>query len=166
MRRALPFAVLTASFFITSAIHSQNDRFAYAITDLTKEGASWNALRKIDLQTGQYSNVLLNGTDQKAIVYDAASRKQLIQQADAKYGTILQSPFATGVAAAAYDKKHNRLYFTPMFVDQLRYIDLTQAKRLVEEKKGPYEAIDVRVEKEHFIGIPLDIESNDRSGRS
>jgi hypothetical protein len=128
MRRALPFAVLSASFFITSTLYAQNDRFAYAITDLTKEGAGWNALRKIDLQTGQYSNVLLNGADVKMIVYDAASRKQLIQPADAKYGTMLQSPFATGVAAAAYDKKHNRLYFTPMFVDQLRYIDLKTMK--------------------------------------
>jgi hypothetical protein len=128
MRRALPFAVLSASFFVTSILHAQNDRFAYAITDLTKEGASWNALRKIDLQTGQYSNVLLNGADNKTIVYDAMSKRQLIQQADAKYGTMLQSPFATGVAAAAYDKKHNRLYFTPMFVDQLRYIDLKTMK--------------------------------------
>jgi hypothetical protein len=128
MRRALPFAVLSASFFVTSILHAQNDRFAYAITDLTKEGASWNALRKIDLQTGQYSSVLLNGSDAKAIVYDAISKKQLVQQADAKYGTMLQSPFATGVAAAAYDKKHNRLYITPMFIDQLRYIDLKTMK--------------------------------------
>jgi hypothetical protein len=128
MRRALPLAVLSASFFVTSALHSQNDRFAYAITDLSKEGAGWNALRKIDLQTGQYSNVLLNGADAKTIVYDAGSKKQLMLQADAKYGTMLQSPFATGVAAAAYDKKHNRLYFTPMFVDQLRYIDLRTMK--------------------------------------
>src|SRR6266542_5644532 len=128
MRRALSLAVLSASFFIASTLHAQNDRFAYAITDLTKEGASWNALRKIDLQTGQYSNVLLNGADGKMIVYDAASKKQLAQQADARYGTMLQSPFATGVAAAAYDKKHNRLYFTPMFVDQLRYIDLKTMK--------------------------------------
>lgn len=128
MRRALPFAVLSAAIFISSTLHAQNDRFAYAITDLTKEGANWNALRKIDLQTGQYSNVLLNGADDKTVIYDAVSRKQMLQQADAKYGTMLQSPFATGVAAAAYDKKHNRLYFTPMFIDQLRYIDLKTMK--------------------------------------
>lgn len=128
MRRALPFAVLAATIFISSTLPAQNDRFAYAITDLTKEGASWNALRKIDLQTGKYSDVLLNGTDEKAIIFDAASRKPLIQLADAKYGTMLQAPFATGVAAAAYDKKNNRLYFTPMFVDQLRYIDLKTMK--------------------------------------
>lgn len=33
-------------------------------------------------------------------------------------------PFATNSAALAYDKKHERLYYTPMNIDQLRYIDL------------------------------------------
>jgi hypothetical protein len=128
MRRALHFSAFAVIIFTSASLYAQNDRFAYAITDLSKEGAGWNALRKIDLQTGQYSNILLNGTDNKLAVYDASSKKQLVQQADARFGTMLQSPFATGVAAAAYDKKHDRLYFTPMFVDQLRYIDLRTMK--------------------------------------
>lgn len=33
-------------------------------------------------------------------------------------------PFATNSAALAYDKKNNRLYYTPMGIAQLRYIDL------------------------------------------
>jgi hypothetical protein len=33
-------------------------------------------------------------------------------------------PFATNSAACAYDKKHGRLYYTPMGINQLRYIDL------------------------------------------
>lgn len=33
-------------------------------------------------------------------------------------------PFATNSAACAYDKKHERLYYTPMSINQLRYIDL------------------------------------------
>lgn len=33
-------------------------------------------------------------------------------------------PFATTSAACAYDKKFNRLYYTPMGIPQLRYIDL------------------------------------------
>lgn len=33
-------------------------------------------------------------------------------------------PFASTSAAMGYDKKHDRLYYTPMFVNQLRYIDL------------------------------------------
>lgn len=128
MRRALPFAVLSATLFITSSAIAQNDRFAYAITDVSKEGAGWNSLRRIDLQTGRYSDILLNGTNDKTIVFDAVSKKQLTLKPDVKFGTMLQSPFATGVAAAAYDKKHNRLYFTPMFIDQLRYIDLKTMK--------------------------------------
>lgn len=129
MRRALPSAILFASIFtIISPIHAQKDRFAYAITDLSKEGAGWNALRRLDLQTGEYSNILLNGTDQDFIAYDAVSKKQINAQPDARYGNLFQAPFATGVAAAAYDRKHNRLYFTPMFVDQLRYIDLKTMK--------------------------------------
>lgn len=34
------------------------------------------------------------------------------------------NPFATSSAALAYDKKHERLYYTPMGINQLRYIDL------------------------------------------
>jgi hypothetical protein len=33
-------------------------------------------------------------------------------------------PFATSSAAMAYDQKHERLYYTPMNIAQLRYIDL------------------------------------------
>jgi len=33
-------------------------------------------------------------------------------------------PFSTNSAAMAYDKKHERLYYTPMSINQLRYIDL------------------------------------------
>lgn len=128
MRRALPAVFLSATIFATANLNAQADRFAYAITDITKDGAGWNALRKLDLQTGQYSDVLINGTDAKLAVYDAATKKQLSLQPDARYGNLLQTPFSTGVAAAAYDKRHNRLYFTPMFADQLRYVDLKTMK--------------------------------------
>lgn len=125
MRRTLPLASLAAVFLLTGyASVAQADRFAYAITDLTKDGAGWNALRKLDLQTGQYSDILINGTDATRKAFDATTKKELILQADAKWGNLLQAPFSTGVAAAAFDRAHNRLYFTPMFVDQLRYIDL------------------------------------------
>ena len=125
MRRRLPFLAVLANLFIFSlTLHAQSDRFAYAITDLTKDGIGWNALRKLDLQTGQYSEVLINGTDAARKAFDAVSKKELSAKPDPKWGTLFQAPFTTGVAAAAYDRRHNRLYYTPMFVDQLRYIDL------------------------------------------
>ncbi len=115
-------------FFAVAAAQAQ-DRFAFAITDLTKETmGGWNALRKIDLTTGEYSTVLLNGTDANMQVYDAATKKALQQVADARYGNFMHAPFSTGVAAAAYDSRSNRLYYTPMFIDQLRYIDMKTMK--------------------------------------
>jgi hypothetical protein len=121
LRNAALALTLVSTAFSAGA---QNDRFAYAITDLTKDGTGWNALRKIDLATGEYSDVLFNGIVAAPAVYDAVSKKALVQQTDARFGNALQLPFSTGGAAAAFDKKHNRLYYTPMFIDQLRYIDL------------------------------------------
>ena len=47
---------------------------------------------------------------------------------DARFGNIANAAFGTGVAAMALDKRNNRLYYTPMFIDQLRYIDLKTMK--------------------------------------
>ena len=43
-------------------------------------------------------------------------------------GNQYDKPFATNSAAIAYDKKHERLYYTPMGINQLRYIDLKSNK--------------------------------------
>lgn len=130
MKRNLPscfffiytiFSVLIAS--------SQADRFAYAITDINKEGANWIFLRKIDLKTGAFSDVLLNGNDASSLAYDDATKKQMSEPfTHAKFGKTANAAFGTGVAAIAYDKRNNRLYYTPMFIDQLRYIDLKTMK--------------------------------------
>ena len=44
------------------------------------------------------------------------------------YKVSSDKPFATNSAALAYDKKHERLYYTPMYINQLRYIDLNSNK--------------------------------------
>lgn len=38
--------------------------------------------------------------------------------------TAVEDPFATSSAALAYDKKHDRLYYTPMGINELRYVDI------------------------------------------
>jgi Secretion system C-terminal sorting domain len=126
MRKSLPFvSLLMGTVFIANFVLAQSDRFAYAVTDINKEGANWSFLRKVDLQTGAYSDVILSGNDVSRLAYDAATKKQLTTPlTDARYGNLINAAFGTGVAAAAYDKKHDRLYYTPMFFDQLRYIDL------------------------------------------
>lgn len=131
MRKSLPFASLLVGAVLLSTHSSaqQADRFAYAVTDMQQQGPSWNFLRKLNLQTGEYSQVLLNGNDASYMAFDGTSKKQFTAPvSDPLFGTTANAPFATGVAAMAYDKKNNRLYYTPMFIDQLRYIDLKSMK--------------------------------------
>lgn len=122
--------LLFGAIFISGFINAQQaDRSAYAITDITGQTASWTYLRKLDLNTGQYSQVLLNGNDQNINAWDAATRKQMTApMIDARFGQWANAAFGTSVAALAFDKSHNRLYYTPMFIDQLRYIDLKTMK--------------------------------------
>ena len=120
--------ILCSSFCINHSFNISvfaQDRFAYAITDVNQNTASWTVLRKLNLQTGVYSDALLNGVNIKQVAYDAQTKKLIV--ANNVNGNSLL-PFNTGVAAIAYDRKNNRLYFTPMFIDQLRYIDLETMK--------------------------------------
>jgi hypothetical protein len=129
MRKNLLSGILllgTLSFSLVT--YSQNDRFAFAITDLQSTGSGWNALRKLDLKSGEFTPVLLNGSDATMTAYDVSTRKAWKAMPNIQFGDYMQAPFSTGVAAMAYDKKNNRLYFTPMFIDQLRYIDLKTMK--------------------------------------
>ncbi len=130
MRKSLPFVSLAlgAVLLTTHSNAQQADRFAYAVTDI-QQGPNWNFLRKLNLQTGEYSQVLLSGNDVAALAFDATSKKQFTAPVtDQLYGTAANAAFATGVAAMAYDKKNNRLYYTPMLIDQLRYVDLKTMK--------------------------------------
>jgi len=128
MRKNLPLTFLLSGCVLLSGILSaqQADRFAYSVTDKHDQGGiNWNYLRKLNLATGQYSDILLNGNDRSIHAFDAASRKPFTAPVtDKRFGDLANAPFGTGVAAIAYDKKNNRLYFTPMFIDQLRYVDL------------------------------------------
>jgi len=131
MKKNLRFvSLLTGSVLLTTLVHAQQpDRFAYSMTDVAPQGSNWSYLRKLDLQTGEYSPVLLSGSDASLLAYDAASKKQFTAPLnDARYGNAVNAAFATGVAAMAYDKRNDRLYYTPMFIDQLRYLDLRTMK--------------------------------------
>ncbi|HEU5164530.1 MAG TPA: hypothetical protein VFU29_03275, partial [Chitinophagaceae bacterium] len=127
-KNILSSALLLGTLSVALITYSQNDRFAFAITDLQSTGSGWNALRKLDLKSGEFTQVLLNGSDAAMPVYDVSTRKAWKMVPDVNFGNYLQAPFSTGVAAMAYDKKNNRLYFTPMFIDQLRYVDLKTMK--------------------------------------
>ena len=127
-KRVYLISLLMGFIFLTILTQAQNDRFAFAVTDLQQTGSGLNALRKLDLKTGEYSDVLLNGTNTALTIFDAVTKKPFTGEVNARIANNLRAPFSTGVAAMAYDKKNNRLYFTPMFIDQLRYVDMKTMK--------------------------------------
>src|SRR4029450_9515720 len=104
-------AIVTGAALLVSTFTQAQDRFAYAITDVNQNTASWTVLRKLNFQTGAYTDALFNGVDGKQMAYDATTKKQVEAIVDARS----QVPFSTGVAAIAYDKVNNRIYYTPMF---------------------------------------------------
>ncbi len=130
MRKNLPLASLFIGSVLASSVAvAQTDRFAYAVTDVTEQGYNWQYVRKLNFQTGEYGQVLLSGNDATAMNYDATSRKQMTTGlTDARLGNTINAAFGTGVAAMAYDSRNNRLYYTPMMFDQLRYVDLKTMK--------------------------------------
>jgi hypothetical protein len=76
--------------------------------------------RKLNFETGSYSDALLYGVNRKQVAFDATSKKQIDASTFTNGG---YQPFSTGVAAIAFDKKITDCII-PMFIDQLRYIDL------------------------------------------
>lgn len=126
MRKSLPLLSLLSGAVLsaTSVFSQQADRFAYSITDGQNQANNWVQLRIMNLETGVYSEPLLNGLSDQQVVFDAFTKKRITDLSVNKMGFNEQPAFNSGVAALAYDSRHARLYYTPMFIDQLRYYDL------------------------------------------
>ena len=62
--------VITLIFGQFLPAQCQSDGFAYAVTDVKREGNSWIILRKLDTKTGVFSNVLLDGSNMNSNIYD------------------------------------------------------------------------------------------------
>jgi hypothetical protein len=116
MKKILPLLTLTACTLLSQA---QSDRFAYTITDQQSGGSNWHFLRRIDLTGGFVTQPLYEGLNNQRPIFQAGSGKATLSS---------DAPFQSGVAAMALDPRTNRLFFTPMQIDQLRYIDLNNWK--------------------------------------
>jgi hypothetical protein len=130
MRKSLCFRVVLPAIIsiLFNSLRAQSDHFAYAVTAVNKGGTEWVALRKIDIHSGEFSSILLDFKEKSPYNFagyklspppDASNPAGAIQN-----NLLPQSVLGNSVAALAYDKKSNRLYFTSMNLDQLQYIDL------------------------------------------
>lgn len=105
---------------------AQNKRTtAFAITSAARGTAVWTEVKMIDLSSGEILQSVYDNTIAAPEAYNVRSGKAIkIKDEKGQVADQFALPFATLSAACAYDRKHNRLYYTPMYLNQLRYIDL------------------------------------------
>ncbi|HLK29381.1 MAG TPA: T9SS type A sorting domain-containing protein [Puia sp.] len=109
--------------------HAQQDHFVYAITSLQKSGTDWVCLRKLNTETNQFTTVMMNNEKIGADIYDTYSLKKILSFANDTFSNSNpQLAFGSGVAALAFDKKNNRIFYAPVLINELRYIDLNSMK--------------------------------------
>lgn len=108
------FLLLTA-LSLTSISYAQSNK-AYAITGQNKGNYNWSNIREIDLATGNVTNTIYEMGKTNFSMADANTKKSI--------GNEGVSPLSSMSAAAAYDAKHNRLFFVAMRSGELRWLDL------------------------------------------
>jgi hypothetical protein len=74
-----------------------------------------------------------------------------------------QAPTATMVAAVAYDKKHDKLFFTPMRIGELRWLDVsagTAEPKFYAEKTQLLNSLDLSDEANHITRMDIAADGN------
>ncbi len=116
----------SAVMLYTSASFSQNNNKAFAITGDGNKDYVWMNIRQVDLGTGQVSKTIFQRENSNFVLTDVntkASASKTVNVTD-NYATAKNHPTGSFVAAAALDVRSNKLFFTPMRVGELRWLDL------------------------------------------
>lgn len=119
--------LLTSSLIAsTLAAGAQSANKGYAITGNGNKDFLWMNIRQIDLSTGQVTGNVFQSGKTNYTLTDVDS-KNVTTQAAITDGNIYSSalyPTSSFVAAAAFDKRTNKLFFTPMRRGELRWADM------------------------------------------
>lgn len=115
-------ACLIAGFLGADA----QQRVTYAITGDGNHDFVWMNIRKVDLQTGQVTGTVFDRARSSYSLTDVLTRRVNSQQGTATLNIFDAAEYPTGtfVAAAAFDQRSNKLFFTPMRRGELRWLDL------------------------------------------
>ena len=109
---------LLSGFMAASTLASvaQDGNKAYAITGKSGNSFNWTDIREIDLSTGKVVNTLFE---------DGVTKFSYSNSTNKNSGALATSPTGNMVAAAAYDKKHGKLFFAPMRNGELTWLDVS-----------------------------------------
>ncbi|MEI7963930.1 MAG: T9SS type A sorting domain-containing protein [Chitinophagaceae bacterium] len=112
--------LFSSSVFFTLAATAQDAGKTYAITGDGNGDFLWMNIRQVDVSSGKWMQDVYQRDKTAFVLTDAVSKTPV----NSAYGN---APTASMVAAAAYDKQHDKLFFTPMRLGELRWLDLSAA---------------------------------------
>ena len=108
--------LLTTTFIAACLnVSAQDAGKTFAITGDGNHDYMWMNIRQVDIKSGKIVKDIYQREKTSFVMMDADSKAQSFTQS---------KPTETMVAAAAYDKNQNKLFFTPMRVGELRWLDL------------------------------------------
>ncbi len=118
--------LLTSSFIVASLASSAQSNKAYAVTGDGNNDFLWMNIREVDLASGKVTKTIFERSKSNYVLTDVANKRSVNQTAITDGNVYASKDYPTGtfVAAAAYDKNSNKLFFTPMRVGELRWVDL------------------------------------------
>lgn len=107
--------LLSVAFIVSAfAASAQDANRTYAITGDGSGNFLWMNIRQVDIGTGKLEKDIFQREVTPFTLTNADSKK-----------TVGSTPTASMVAAAAFDKKHGKLFFAPMRINELRWLDVS-----------------------------------------
>jgi hypothetical protein len=125
------FLLTSALFLSFAAVNAQNNKMTYAITGDGNKDFVWMNIRQVDLTTGQITKTIFERSKSAFTLTDLQTKKTVDQNNTTPDQVFNATEYPTGtfVAAAAFDKRTNKLFFTPMRKGQLRWLDMNEADK-------------------------------------
>ena len=121
----LKFLLSTTLSLSAALVNGQSSNRAFAITGDGNQDNMWMNIRQVDLGTGQLQKTIFQRSKTSFVLTDV-NTKQTSTQETSSSNVYMSKDYPTGslVAAAAYDNRNNKLFFTPMRIGELRWVDL------------------------------------------
>ena len=115
----------TGLIAVSFAANAQTENKGYAITGDGNKDFMWMNIRQIDLSTGQVTKTVFQRSKTNFSMLNVDTKKSVDQTAfaDGNIYNPSQYPTSSFVAAAAYDRRSDKLFFIPMRMGELRWMD-------------------------------------------
>jgi len=162
----LKFLLSTTLIATSFGAFAQDANTTYAITGDGNGDFMWMNIRKVDISSGKIVQDVYQRAKTHFLMMDATTKQPVEQTVDHK-GQVYNTPVyptATMVAAAAYDKNHDKLFFTPMRIGELRWLDLGakgDAQKFYTVRTAPLNSNEsLQDEANHFTRMVIAADGN------